>query len=119
MCLFWISKQWGDLDQLLPAYLERQFGSSTPIYSIHSLNTWVCMLGPSIAAALTEAAQRWTPRAARAVRTKQHARRLSKRHEYLEDRQHAELRERTRNSRPTGWHLRACCRTESSAEKTD
>ena len=53
VCLFWISKQWGDLDQLLPAYLERQFGEDIPIYTIHSINTWVCMLGPSIAAALT------------------------------------------------------------------
>ena len=55
VCLLLVSKQWGDLDQLLPAYLERQYGEGVPVYRIHSINTWVCMLGPSLAAALTPA----------------------------------------------------------------
>jgi len=53
VCCFWISKQWGDLDQLLPAYLERQFGESVPVYRVHSINMWICMLGPSLVAGLT------------------------------------------------------------------
>ena len=30
-CLLLISKQWGDLDQILPAYLERNYGEGVPI----------------------------------------------------------------------------------------
>ncbi len=59
VCLLLISKQWGDLDQILPAYLERSFGEGVPIYRIHSINTWVCMLGPSLAAALTSHLEAW------------------------------------------------------------
>ena len=43
----------GDMDQLLPPFLERHYGVGSPIYTIHSINMWVCMLGPTIAAALT------------------------------------------------------------------
>lgn len=53
VCLICLSKQWGDMDQLLPPFLERHFGVASPIYAIHSINMWVCMLGPTIAAALT------------------------------------------------------------------
>ncbi|KAL1500034.1 hypothetical protein AB1Y20_012711 [Prymnesium parvum] len=52
-CLFFISKQWGDMDQLLPPYLERHHGLNTPIYAIHSINMWVCMLAPSLIAVCT------------------------------------------------------------------
>ena len=31
-CLFFLSKQWGDMDQLLPPFLERHFGVNAPIY---------------------------------------------------------------------------------------
>ena len=51
--VFLISKQWGDMDSLLPPYLERHFGEGVPIYTIHSINLWVCLPGPPIAAALT------------------------------------------------------------------
>ena len=53
LCLLFLSKQWGDMDQLLPPFLERHYGVGSPIYTIHSINMWVCMLGPTIAAALT------------------------------------------------------------------
>ncbi|KAL1511879.1 hypothetical protein AB1Y20_005161 [Prymnesium parvum] len=53
LCLFFISKQWGDMDQLLPPFLERHYGVNVPIYAIHSINMWVCMLAPSPIAALT------------------------------------------------------------------
>ena len=59
-CLLLISKQWGDLDQILPAYLERNFGESVPIFRIHSINTWICMLGPSLAAAFTSDLEAWS-----------------------------------------------------------
>ena len=32
VCLLFLSKQWGDLDQLLPPFLERHYGVATPIY---------------------------------------------------------------------------------------
>ena len=32
-CLFFLSKQWGDMDQLLPPFLERHFGVGAPIYT--------------------------------------------------------------------------------------
>jgi hypothetical protein len=57
VCLILLSKQWGDMDQLLPAFLERHFGVDSPIFTIHSVNMWVCMVGPSIAAALTSHAE--------------------------------------------------------------
>ena len=87
----------GDLDQILPAYLERNYGEGVPIYRIHSINTyaaaasipcrcslhyldpmwlqppnhgvaalitygcrWICMLGPSIAAAFTSDLEAWS-----------------------------------------------------------
>ncbi|EOD28069.1 hypothetical protein EMIHUDRAFT_235276 [Emiliania huxleyi CCMP1516] len=53
ICLILLSKQWGDMDQLLPAFLERHFGVNSPIFTIHSINMWVCMVGPSVAASLT------------------------------------------------------------------
>lgn len=53
LCLLWTSKQWGDMDQLMPAFLERYYGEDVPIYTIHSINMWVCMVGPWIVAALT------------------------------------------------------------------
>lgn len=53
LCLVALSKQWGDMDQLLPAFLERHYGATAPIYTIHSINMWVCMLGPSLVASLT------------------------------------------------------------------
>ena len=53
VCLFWISKQWGDMDQLLPPFLERYYGEAVPYYAIHSINMWIGMFGPSLAAALT------------------------------------------------------------------
>ena len=43
----------------MAAYLERQYGEDVPIYRIHSINTWVCMLGPSLAAALTSHLEAW------------------------------------------------------------
>ena len=53
-CLLLISKQWGDLDQLLPAYLERNYGEGVPIYRIHSINTYGCSLDPIwVAASIT------------------------------------------------------------------
>ena len=51
--VFLISKQWGDMDTLLPAFLERHFGEDVPIYTIHSINLWMCLPGPPLAAALT------------------------------------------------------------------
>jgi hypothetical protein len=33
VCLLFLSKQWGDLDQLLPPFLERHYGVDTPIYA--------------------------------------------------------------------------------------
>ena len=59
-CLLLISKQWGDLDQVLPAYLERNYGEGVPIFRIHSINTWICMLGPSLAAAFTSELEAWS-----------------------------------------------------------
>ena len=53
VCLFWISKQWGDMDQILPPFLERNYGEAVPYYAIHSINMWVGMVGPSVVAALT------------------------------------------------------------------
>eukprot|EP00965_Chrysotila_dentata_P045722 1518592-Pleurochrysis_carterae.AAC.3 len=41
------------MDQLLPPFLERYYGESVPYYTIHSINLWICMLGPSLAASLT------------------------------------------------------------------
>jgi len=51
--LLFVSKQWGDMDQLLPPFLERNYGEDVPIFVIHSINMWIGMFGPSIAAALT------------------------------------------------------------------
>jgi hypothetical protein len=53
LCLFGLSKQWGDMDQLLPPFLERYFGEAVPYYAIASINMWVCMILPSLIAALT------------------------------------------------------------------
>ena len=33
VCLLFLSKQWGDLDQLLPPFLERHYGVNSPIYA--------------------------------------------------------------------------------------
>jgi len=41
------------MDQLLPPFLERNYGEDVPIFLIHSLNMWIGMFGPSLAAALT------------------------------------------------------------------
>jgi len=51
--LLFVSKQWGDMDQLLPPFLERNYGENVPIFTIHSINMWIGMIGPSVAAALT------------------------------------------------------------------
>lgn len=41
------------MDQLLPAFLERNYGEGVPYYAIASINMWICMLLPSLIAALT------------------------------------------------------------------
>ena len=53
VCLVPVSKQWGDMDILLPAFLERYYGEHVPYYSIHSINMWLCCLGPPFIASLT------------------------------------------------------------------
>ena len=53
LSVFFVSKQWGDMDTMLIPFLERYYGEDTPAYTIHSLNLWGCLLLPPIVGALT------------------------------------------------------------------
>lgn len=52
-----LSKMWSDLDQLLPAFLERTEGEGVPIFQIHSINLWMCLVLPPCVAAATSAVE--------------------------------------------------------------
>eukprot|EP01043_Picozoa_sp_COSAG02_P005686 COSAG02_NODE_155_length_33066_cov_32.167562_30_plen_562_part_00 len=53
LSVFFVSKQWGDMDTMLIPFLERYYGEDIPAYTIHSLNLWGCLLLPPIVGALT------------------------------------------------------------------
>jgi hypothetical protein len=48
-----VSLQWGDMETLLLPFLERHYGENVPIYLIHSINLWGCVIGPPLVAAYT------------------------------------------------------------------
>ena len=53
VAVFGVAKQWSEGEQLMPAFLERRFGEGVPIYTIHSINLWGCLLLPPLVAART------------------------------------------------------------------
>jgi len=53
LSVFMVSKQWGDMEQVMPAFLERNFGEDVPYYRINSINLWMCLVFPPIVAATT------------------------------------------------------------------
>ena len=54
MCIvLFVSLQWRHMDNLLPPFLERHYGDGVPIYRIHSINSWGCVIGPPLVAAVT------------------------------------------------------------------
>ena len=55
LATFFVSKQWGDTETMLIPFLERHFGENVPIYTIHSINLWGCLLFPPLVGALTGA----------------------------------------------------------------
>jgi hypothetical protein len=55
----WVSLQWVFSAAIMGVYLERNFGEETPIYLIHSINLWGCLLFPPIVAALTGSGDTW------------------------------------------------------------
>lgn len=53
LCLFGVSKQWGDLGMVLPVFLERNFGSDVPIYFIGTIHSVMMMFLPTLFSAMT------------------------------------------------------------------
>ncbi|CAH0373338.1 unnamed protein product [Pelagomonas calceolata] len=53
LAVFGVAKQWTEVDQLLPPFLERQFGEGGGIFLVHSVGMWGCFLLPPIVAAFT------------------------------------------------------------------
>jgi hypothetical protein len=44
LAVFGVAKQWTEVDQLLPPFLERQFGEGGGIFLVHSVGMWGCFL---------------------------------------------------------------------------
>jgi len=57
LAVFGVAKQWTEVDQLLPPFLERQFGEGGGIFLVHSTGMWGCFLLPPIVAAFTSDAE--------------------------------------------------------------
>ena len=53
LAVFGVAKQWTEVDQLLPPFLERQFGEGGGIFLVHSVGMWGCFVLPPIVAAFT------------------------------------------------------------------
>jgi hypothetical protein len=50
---FFVSKQWGDMDSLMPVQMVRMYGVDTPAYSVSAINTVGCTLFAATVAAFT------------------------------------------------------------------
>ena len=57
LAVFGVAKQWTEVDQLLPPFLERQFGEGGGIFLVHSTGMWGCFLLPPLVAAFTSDAE--------------------------------------------------------------
>ena len=57
LAVFGVAKQWTEVDQLLPPFLERQFGEGGGIFLVHSTGMWGCFVLPPIVAAFTSDAE--------------------------------------------------------------
>ena len=52
LCTILIGKQWGDLNDVLPPFLERFYGEDVPAFTIASINPTICLVGPPLVALL-------------------------------------------------------------------
>ena len=52
-CTIFVAMQWGFASNLMPQFLERNYGEGQPYSWIHSINLWGCVIGPPIVASLT------------------------------------------------------------------
>ena len=57
LAVFGVAKQWTEVDQLLPPFLERNYGEGGGIFLVHSTGMWGCFLLPPIVAAFTSDAE--------------------------------------------------------------
>eukprot|EP01050_Picozoa_sp_SAG11_P012251 SAG11_NODE_1352_length_5131_cov_19.593402_1_plen_440_part_00 len=48
----WVALQWTFSASVMGVFIERNFGEQAPIYLIHSINLWGCLLFPPLVAAL-------------------------------------------------------------------
>ena len=53
LAVFGVAKQWSESEQLMPPFLERRYGERVPIFTIHSINLWGCLIFPTLVAAKT------------------------------------------------------------------
>ncbi|KAH8065647.1 hypothetical protein JL722_20 [Aureococcus anophagefferens] len=53
LAVFGVAKQWSESEQLMPPFLERRYGEKVPIFTIHSINLWGCLIFPTLVAAKT------------------------------------------------------------------
>ena len=52
-CTLFVAMQWGFAANMMPQFLERNYGEGQPSFKIHSINLWGCIIGPPIVAALS------------------------------------------------------------------
>lgn len=52
VCTIMVGKQWGDLNDVLPPFLERFYGENVPIFTISSINPVICSFAPPVIALL-------------------------------------------------------------------
>lgn len=53
LCLFGVSKQWGDLYMVMPVFLDRTYGSDVPYYAIQGIHPTMMLFLPTMFVAAT------------------------------------------------------------------